>query len=622
MNIFTKLLLFVFCLALAPIILFQFYIPNTVGNVFISKRLDELNSIASSMVIQLTTFFQDQEDEAFLNGGFFYLTDLHVPHHDNPAEEKADHAMIDDFMHSVRRLFELENIYIIDKSGNLVYEETERESLTSEQASERRSDIKHNFDVVCSVLDTYTSAGTSKYIDGQRVFYVGAPMYTRNGFFGALIYTISEDRVYQLLQNYPTIQETQESLVGRREGEYVVFMNPLKDAVVSPFGSKIKIGSDIAIPMQEAVQGIDGYGQSIDYKNVKIIGVWNYFPFLRWGIVSKIDLKEVKEPLVTIGKYVVGLTVGIVIIVVGLVILLARYFTRPIQKLKEAMGQMAKGNFRVKIDQKMTKSRDEIWALVSGFNAMVDQLEKSTTSVENLTKVIQEKEKAQEAKSEFISIVSHELRTPLYPMMDGIHLLKEEKLGKLTEDQKTMLDVVENNANRLHKMVTDVLDFQQLDIGSKRFQFHYGDLTEVISNLLEKYKPLIEKKGLQLEQNLSKTLPKTSLDRDKIEMVFKNIIENSIKFTDKGTISVSTEEKDGKMLIMIKDTGRGIPIEEYEKLFESFRRVQVTSDRKLSGTGLGLAIAKKIIEAHGGSIWFESEFGKGSTFFISLPIKN
>lgn len=228
-----------------------------------------------------------------------------------------------------------------------------------------------------------------------------------------------------------------------------------------------------------------------------------------------------------------------------------------------------------------------------------------------------------EAKSEFMSIASHQLRTPLSGIMGYLSMLQEGDFGEMTEDQrKVILDVLEGS-RRLIRMVNLFLNVTRIEAGRFKLNKSKVDIVKVIQSEIKELRPTTTKKKLKLIFVKPKEkIPMLNLDEDKIKDVVLNLVDNAIKYTEKGSITVKVEKKNSKVLISVKDTGVGINPPEAEKLFSKFVRGSGVSRLSPDGSGLGLFIARKIVDTHGGSIWARSEGeGKGSTFSVELPIK-
>jgi len=234
-----------------------------------------------------------------------------------------------------------------------------------------------------------------------------------------------------------------------------------------------------------------------------------------------------------------------------------------------------------------------------------------------------EKWEATEKKSKFTSMVSHELRTPLTAIKEGVAIVLDGSAGEINEDQKDFLDTAKRNVDRLHRLINDVLDFTKLESGKVEFRMEDNDINETIEEVVETQKAVAEGSGLYLKTELSPEIEKIRFDSDKIVQVLNNLINNAIKFTDKGGITITSgKDMDGKAVrVQVEDTGTGIKKENLSRLFVEFQQLGADAYRKPGGTGLGLAICKQIIEGHGGTIRAESEEGRGSKFIFTLPIK-
>ena len=218
-------------------------------------------------------------------------------------------------------------------------------------------------------------------------------------------------------------------------------------------------------------------------------------------------------------------------------------------------------------------------------------------------------------------MVSHELRTPLTAIKEGINIVIDGSVGNINNDQKDFLGTAKRNVDRLARLVNDVLDFQKLESGKMRFDFKENDINKVIEEVRDTMNPVIQEKGLGFNIKLAKNLSKVNFDKDKIVQVLTNLVNNAVKFTEKGSVIITTSEGNNIIQISVQDTGSGIKNEDMPKLFQSFQQLETPKERKVGGTGLGLVICKEIVERHKGKIWAESEFGKGTTFHFVIPIK-
>jgi len=244
---------------------------------------------------------------------------------------------------------------------------------------------------------------------------------------------------------------------------------------------------------------------------------------------------------------------------------------------------------------------------------------------EELKKAYDALQELNRAKSEFISIASHQLRTPLTAIKGYISLALEGTYGKLDRKMKRPMNNVYESNERLIRLVNDLLSISRIESGKMKLELGRTDIRDTIQSVMEELQIKAQEKGLALTLDKPKQdIPIIFLDQTKIRNVISNIIDNAIRYTDKGTITVRIyqQSEPQTLLIEISDTGAGMTQQEISKLFESFSRGTTGTKRWTEGAGLGLYIAKQFVQMHKGKIWAESE-GKdrGSTFFIKLPMQ-
>lgn len=234
---------------------------------------------------------------------------------------------------------------------------------------------------------------------------------------------------------------------------------------------------------------------------------------------------------------------------------------------------------------------------------------------------IRRRRKAEAAKDDFLSIVSHELRTPLTAIKGAITLINNGATGELNAKTKSILTIADNNTHRLTSLVNDLLDVQKLESGQMKYKRKLVHPIEFIENAVNSihssYFPAPWK--INIQNMLNNEL--VFADSSRMEQVISNIISNAIKYgSRKDNIDISLNRKNEYIVIAITDYGAGISEESKDKIFEKFTQSKMTDNRHETGSGLGLYIAKIIIEYHGGKITYISTPGKGTTFYIQLPI--
>lgn len=232
----------------------------------------------------------------------------------------------------------------------------------------------------------------------------------------------------------------------------------------------------------------------------------------------------------------------------------------------------------------------------------------------------EERMRAVQLKLQLIGIVSHELRSPLAVIKGAIEVVAEGMDGPVTVAQKHRLEVASRNVDRLNRLVTNVLDYQKLEAGHIVLAKAPCDVSKLIQKTVSDFAPLAAEKNVVLLSDVKAGLPLVNANEDTIIQVLTNLINNAIKFTDHGQITVGAQVRGNEMLVGIQDAGIGIRKEDIPKLFKSFSQVH-EDIAKHPGTGLGLVISKRIVELHSGKIWVESSPGQGSTFYFTLPLE-
>jgi len=262
---------------------------------------------------------------------------------------------------------------------------------------------------------------------------------------------------------------------------------------------------------------------------------------------------------------------------------------------------------------------------------LFEDVEQAKMEAEKASKVA---EKANEAKSAFLSTVSHELRTPLTSVLGFAKIINKRlndkifpavnqsdpKTGKTIAQINENLQVVISEGERLTHLINDVLDLAKIEAGRMEWNQESVSLPEVVERAVLATTSLFDQKGIKLIKKIDSDIPDIIGDEDKLIQVVINLFSNAVKFTEKGNVTCQVSRKDNEVIVQVSDTGIGIAPEDYGAVFEQFKQVGGdTLTDKPKGTGLGLPICKEIVEHHGGRIWVESTIGKGSTFSFAIP---
>lgn len=245
----------------------------------------------------------------------------------------------------------------------------------------------------------------------------------------------------------------------------------------------------------------------------------------------------------------------------------------------------------------------------------------NATLFQELAEKTRQVEEASRHKSEFLANMSHELRTPLNAILGFTELIQDGIYGEVSEKVTQQLARVQANGRHLLGLINDVLDLSKIEAGQLELQRGPVALGDVVRAVESGTAGLALAKDLALVVELAPGLPVVEADERRITQVLLNLVGNAIKFTGTGTVTISTRQAGETVEISVQDTGPGIPAADQARVFEAFHQLDSSSTRRQGGTGLGLAIAREIVELHGGTIGVESEPGRGSRFFFTLPIR-
>ncbi|MBI2252315.1 MAG: GAF domain-containing protein [Armatimonadetes bacterium] len=315
------------------------------------------------------------------------------------------------------------------------------------------------------------------------------------------------------------------------------------------------------------------------------------------------------------------------------------YFPRELQKVKSKIVVPLKINTNIigilvcASAERMDFTQREVDLLTSLANLAAIAIEnaklyQSATQereeIKNYLNILEKREielkEANQIKSQFLSTVSHELRTPLTTIIGYLNLFMNKRFGTINEKQENIFSTMEKQANNLKNIIDEILDISARESGKGiKLNFKNTNITEIIKDIIFLYQPIAEKKVIKIKNKIPKIFPEINCDPTKITQVFSNLLDNALKFTDKGEIIIEAINKKNEIEFIISDTGIGIAPEYAEKIFERFFQIDSSDTRFYDGTGIGLAIAREIIHAHNGIIKVKSQIQQGSKFIIRLP---
>jgi len=224
-------------------------------------------------------------------------------------------------------------------------------------------------------------------------------------------------------------------------------------------------------------------------------------------------------------------------------------------------------------------------------------------------------------KSEFLATMSHELRTPLNSIIGFTGILLQGIPGEINEEQRKQLSMVYSSGKHLLGLINDVLDLSRIESGKMEVSIEKFKIQDVVSEVHESLSPMISQKGLRLVTEIPEETPEILSDRKKVFQILLNLVTNAVKFAKTGEVRIECKFDNDNLETRVSDTGIGIKKENMNMLFDAFRQVNGTAQRRYEGAGLGLYLCRKLVTLLGGKIWAESEYGKGSMFTFTLPLE-
>ncbi len=401
---------------------------------------------------------------------------------------------------------------------------------------------------------------------------------------GALLLIIDPNRfLYPLIQTWPVPSGTAETLLCRREGDYVLFINELRHRKGTILSLRFPLSQKSDLPATMAVLGKRGFVEGTDYRGKQVLASLDHIPDSPWFIVAKVDKDEVYEPL---RRNAIVLAVFILILIISSGLGIALWWRQ--QNVSFYREQYEK---ETEYSTEMERAQKEI------------------------ARTVEELRRSNEELQQFAYIASHDLQEPLRMIASYMQLIGRRYKGKLDKDADEFIAFAVEGANRLQNMIIGLLAYSRVQIKGKPLA--EVNSAEALGDALSHLKIAIEESRALIT---SDRLPVVGADPVQLVQVFQNLMANAIKFRreDPPRIHVTAVREGTEWVFSVRDNGMGIAQEYKDRIFNIFQRLH---GREYPGIGIGLSLCRRIVERHGGRIWFESEAGKGTTFYFTIPIK-
>ncbi|MDD5070191.1 MAG: ATP-binding protein [Candidatus Omnitrophica bacterium] len=627
-NIQGKFIICFLFISLVPLAISILVSFNSFFSILEEEAVNRLNVVADSKANQIESYFRNRRlsiSQIALMSDITEAVSKYSEVYRTRGINSDQYKALDDSYRPIltyyKKNFDCDNLFLVSKTGEIVFSVNDSDNHQSlyEQAVHGKSELANAFISVMKTHRTEISRFSYDWVSDRAIVYIVAPIINGPEFAGAVIARI-DDRVFEpFVKDYRGLGQSGETLLGTLVNNEALYINDFRFPGYNAVKKTVSMGEKDNIDIQNAVQGKEGKGLSVDYRGMKVLTLWRSLPLSGLGMVIKIDTSEVFASGNRLKNVLIAISFVLLVMVVTMAVLISRSISNPIKKLTLTAVRISEGNLN---ERASVIADDEISTLASSFNQMADRLIEAKNKVEEEREKIKEQkkmlEKVNHELDSFVYTASHDLRAPLRGVSSFASFLIEDSLDKLDDEGKTYLEGIRRGANRMSKLIDDLLTLSRMSRINNPYE--QVNMNEIVSSVLERIE--FDIKDYNVDIIFERNLPVVNCDKIKISEVFLNLINNAIKFSSKNNpdrprVEIGYNDMKGYFDFFIKDNGIGIEPKYHKQIFGIFKRLH--SEKEYDGTGAGLSIVKRIIEDHGGDIWVDSEYGKGSVFHFSLP---
>jgi signal transduction histidine kinase len=540
------------------------------------EKQNELSAIADLKVSQIITWRKERLADAVTIRENLFLAPRIRRLLNQPKAAKGRKELLT-WMGSFKETYQYDDVLLLNNKGTLLLSAAQKNEVIGADTKRLVSKAMKTRKIVFS--DLYLNK-----MSGRIQMSIVTPILDKEGGDTLCIFVLQIDPyvfLYPLIERWPTASLTAETMLIRREGDEVVYLNDLRHRKNTALRFRLPI-RDLHLPAALAANGTEGIFEGVDYRATRVLAAIRIIPNSSWAIVAKVDKEEVYAP--------VRIRLWNVMLVIGLCILSAGAGVALIWRRRQDEEQR---QYRAHLEETVRERTAEL-------EKVNKQLEASYADMES-----------------FSYSASHDLRTPLIAMNGFARKLLRDYADRLDLKGLELLTIVKENAERMERLISDLLAFSR--ISTKDVRLAEIDMGGLVETVFDELRPNTESKNLRLVMN---ALPVGYGDASMIRQVIVNLLSNAIKFTEArevGIIEVGGAVEGSNSTYYVKDNGIGFDMQSADKLFGLFQRLSSAQD--FEGTGIGLVVAKRIIEKHGGRIWAEGKLNEGATFSFTLPHK-